>query len=786
MKKLIKSYEASSEQHIVKINGQVYKIANLKKSGITLKNTIIIGQDDKWDEIELSGLGVSNNLTEFKQLIVEGKITPAQLNIYVENNTVVNYNLTHSDFEKLENLFPKYPYFMISKLFRYLSSKGRKSNYEDLRDFMKRVNESQKTIPEWIMDNENDATFFVEGVKPEGPFETKFKDGDISFTYWISKNGGTIKYYSVLNDTKESIADPGAEYKTVKQAEKKCLSKALVCIKSLILNRDSPEKYYELFRLIQNKFKTINMSEKNKDRENQLTALGMMYTPAEDSYTGHGFTVTGNSIENDSDEDWQNTLERIGSVNTTQPNETPAAPQQGGSTEARVKQLIDLGLKFDGDRTFNLTVKNGFFAVDILDAQTHSDRKWTGLIIEIERLKSGELPTTNVVPYPVPETMADAVVDAEWIDPNSTIKLSADDKIKIDQPLNKKQLVSLASIGNLTEEGILDLQGLKDKQLAVLEANPFIKVTNATTLKKAKSSVTALRKASTGTEKIETDASKFLNTLKGIIKTVVGSNAKLTRDALDKQEQEVKEYENAEALRVAAEQRAKAEKIKKRTDSLFAVPMVFNGTTYNIGTLYIMPSQVEEATDEQFTVLLMQATEIKKQQDEESTAEKSKLDELEQAKRTIARLTGQPYTPPGGTPVMPAPPVPVSPSETVVINKAQQPGPTDVFSAHVNIPAPATETAPAGTTQAQGYMYNTEYIRATPQNYLLARFDMENMHAVNANPIPPAFIKGRALYDRGMKELATVITEVLKAPNDPENPKSKQIFEICEIILEQK
>lgn len=336
-----------------------------------------------------------------------------------------------------------------------------------------------------------------------------------------------------------------------------------------------------------------------------------------------------------------------------------------------------------------------------------------------------------------------------------------------------KKPVSLATIGGISTDRIVELQELEKSQLDVLEKHKFVKPVDAKTLKQAKANVTALRKASTGTEKIEKDASKFLNTLKTAIKNVVDKAAKLTRDALEKQEQAVKEFEYAEELRLAAIQKAKLEKIKARSERLFAVPMVFNGTAYNIGTLYILGSQIEELTDEEFELQVSQAVAIKATLDAEALANKAKEDELEAAKKRIAELTGQPYTAPGEVAQIPEAPKTVE-AAAAMIDNVMPPEPAPVA------PPPVAKTAsPVGVPMV--YQYQTEFKEAVPGNGILHKLDMENLAALeNKN-----YLKARAYFIRGTKDVAQAIQDILNAPTQEGVKKSEQIADLCSIILNQ-
>lgn len=795
MKKLTKGYEASTARVNINVDGQTYEAANLRKSGILHNNIILVGQEDRWLEVDCVKLCISNDLVTFKNLVVTGEITPSNIGLYKEEyEPPKQYGLKHEDFVKLEGLFPAYPYYMISHLFNHLTKSGRRSCYDDLRDFMKQVAASGKSIHDWIRDSENGAVKFIEKVKPGENIvlECLLTDKEFcSLMYKIHESENGYHYEGTFKFGGETQVFGIKHFSdTIKKSERNCLHHALNNLKQAITTDESPEKYYQLFKTIQNKFKIINMNEKTKIRESQLSELGLMFNPTEDCYMGYGFAVSGNSIENDSDEEWQNLLDRIdlhtaeneviGNAEQSEafpaltegtPNQT-AVPQNGGSADVRIKELIAAGLKYDNERSFKLTTKTAYFDVDILDIQTYSDRKWTSLMIDIGKMLKGETTFTSVSNTTEVSTEA----PPEPIAPEA--------KTETPETPPAKKPVSIATIGNLGPDRIEELQGLKDKQLKIVESHPFVKITDAKTLKQAKTSKAALLKASTGTEKIEGDATKYLNTFKKMLKDFITPLAKITRDAHDKQAKEIQDYENAEVLRLAAEQKARLEKNKQRTDSLFAVPMTFNGSAYNIGTLYIMPSQIVDATDEEFTVLLMQAQAIKTALDKQAEAEKTKETELEAARKKIAELTGTPYVAPNSEIVPPpvaAPPAPVTVEQAAeMIDKVIPPATNEVPAPPPSAPV---ASAPVATAPASGlgYPYQLNYTMPSEENVWLNKLDMENLQAIEN----PNYLKARAYFIRGTKDVAQSIQDILNAPTQEGVKKSEQIANLCHIILNQ-
>lgn len=806
MKKLPKPYEASQNRISITVEGQRYEVAQLLKSGIPNQSVLLIGQDEKWREIQLSPLCITNDLDAFLNLFTTGEIQPSDIGFsdIDYRSTPADTQLKHADFERLEFEFPAYPYFMISKLYREVF-RYRSGNLSELRIAMRRVQESGLTIPEWIKQSENGAAEFVAGVKPGEPYTIEISHDGLAIKYFITRDGDKYAFQvqSYRNETPGSWFSASAHvYQTIKLAEHDCLSQALVYIRSLITKSETPEIYHALFTKIQNKFKIINMTEQTKDRENQLAELGLMYNPTDHSWTGHGFSITGNSIENDNDEIWALTIENIQDYVAAGPpppvQETPAAENRADKAPERMKQLVDFGLQFNGSG-FIGDINGVYFDVALLDIQAYSDRKWTSMMIDFGKRIKPANPETPVKIVEVSKPTQLQEEEARNDDYISGVKSMASGNVNAEsyavaESAPTKNPVSLATIGGITTDRITELQNLEKSQQLVVDAYPFIAITNATTLKKAKAAKSALLKASTSTEKIEKDASKFLNTLKDAIKKIVIPAAKITRDALDKQTAEIDRFENAEAMRLAEEQRLKLEKIKSRTDALFAAGMMRDAASFNIGTVYATPSQVETATDEEFAAILADAQAAKQAIDAEALKNASVEEQLAAALAKIAQLTGAPAVIPASAYEYTAPPAPpvinheaikqggeivnnIIMAETVldaVKNTAfTQPAPA----------APATPPQPAGA-----YIYSTEYIKPDPENYLLAKFDMEegNYHAVNANPIPAAFIKGRALYDRGMKDISQAIMDILADDAIPGPQKRGCITELCEIILKQK
>ena len=204
--------------------------------------------------------------------------------------------------------------------------------------------------------------------------------------------------------------------------------------------------------------------------------------------------------------------------------------------------------------------------------------------------------------------------------------------------------------------------------------------------------------------------------------------------------------------------------------------MVFNGTVYQIGTLYILPSQIENSTDAEFDTLIAQAVAIKNALDAAAEIEKSKDAVIKELQEKLAQLTGQPVTP-----------APVAEVETVTIHKPTNNGPTPTNS--IDAPAPVNNTpvtnipAPAETTPKR-FKASTEYFMPTAENTILNRFDLDHIDLIQAEPMNPAFIKCRAYFVEGNRKVAEQLKLIME-DTDVSVKKSVRITELYNIILNQ-
>lgn len=323
--------------------------------------------------------------------------------------------------------------------------------------------------------------------------------------------------------------------------------------------------------------------------------------------------------------------------------------------------------------------------------------------------------------------------------------------------------VSIEVFSSLTPEKISEFKGIKESQDLVILENPFVKVTDKATLETAKKSRAALLKASTSTEAVETNATKYLNLFKNTIKTAIAGLAKQTRDAYNSQDTEIKAFENAEAIRIATEERLKLEKIKKRTDLLFGIPMTFNGTIYSIGTLYVLPSQIEGLEDIEFNKLIEQGKSIFTQIEADKNKESEKDKEIAELKAMLAKL-------------MPKTEEDIHITNSVLIASAE-PVKNEVKSEPaVNITVNQPMMPSNNSISAKKIF---DYEIPTPENKLLNELDLQNTaHLENQ-----AFLKCRSYYVRGILDLSNEIRKIL---NSETKTKGKEIGELLDIMEKSK
>jgi len=451
MPKLTKGrgYEVSKETDTVTILGKDYEIANLRKGGLTMQSVVLIAVDDKWHEVDVTSQSDTSSLQDFINFVGKHSLTLQDFGIR-EQKPVVNYDLTHQDYMKLEEEFPGYDYYKISKLDKYELANGGKSGNYSIREILRYLTRDNLTVDEYIK-RTDEAKQKIINSKPEIKMDNKLR---------------------------------------------------------------------------------------SQDRGQQLIDLGMVFGISAENAPeakGHGFIVSGASIENDSEEDWNALIVRI-----------MAATGENPVAEA-IAEII---------------------APAAEEGNTAADFK------------------------PLP---------------------AADDTAKVSEPVAAAQTteapakkpISLDVISTLPAERILELKDLKKNQEAIVAANPIIKITDKATRDAAAKSVQVLLKASTAIDGKTGILANFVTKTNQFItmgKNYLNPLAKITRDQHDKQKAILTAWDLAEETKKQAAEKAKLLKIQERTGRLFAVPFTFNGELYSIGTHYVMPSNIEDWTDEEFLI----------------------------------------------------------------------------------------------------------------------------------------------------------------------------------------
>ena len=129
---------------------------------------------------------------------------------------------------------------------------------------------------------------------------------------------------------------------------------------------------------------------------------------------------------------------------------------------------------------------------------------------------------------------------------------------------------NIIAIETIEVSNIQELQGLKKEQLKVVKENPYIEIIDKETFEVAKQRRTALLTQSTTIEKKGKDANKFLNNIKSKLSDEFENLANITRESYDKQQAEVKRYEDVLQKQAEEKQRKKEaaeQEIKDRIEN---------------------------------------------------------------------------------------------------------------------------------------------------------------------------------------------------------------------------
>lgn len=424
----------------------------------------------------------------------------------------------------------------------------------------------------------------------------------------------------------------------------------------------------------------------------------------------------------------------------------------------RIEELTAIGLILHTDGTY----KGHGFTVTENSIENDADADWAKLIVNIMGA-SGNVVAQHVAEM-VNEPLPATPIAAEPISETTATPAAS-------EPAKKP--VSMAVISNLKPERITELKDLQEAQNKIVKANPFIKITDKATRDAAAKSVQTLLKASTAIDGKTGILAQFVTQTNNFIKMgkdYLNPLAKITRDAHDLQKKELEAWDNAEAIRKTNEEKAKTQKIVDRTNILFAIPMVFNGELYSIGTLHILPSQIESATDAEFDALVAQATALAKIESDKDEAIKK-----------MAEILAANGLNPDGTPITATP---VAAAATPVAETTAAPVTQTQSTPAATVATPTAETAPVAQTVAQPAAATTAttgvvrfapspvYTMPSPDNKIVNNFDMQHLGLISENPINPNFIKCRAYFIEGTKQVAAEIEAIL---NDPDVTVKKSV-----------
>ncbi|WP_018676248.1 hypothetical protein [Riemerella columbina] len=116
-----------------------------------------------------------------------------------------------------------------------------------------------------------------------------------------------------------------------------------------------------------------------------------------------------------------------------------------------------------------------------------------------------------------------------------------------------------------------ELQGLKEKQLKIVKENPYVEIVDNTTYNEAKKARTALKSARTDIEKQDRLIASKIKAFREMTMDATKSLIAITQPHEDKQQEEVKRYEQEKEQERLEKQRIEEERkatIKKKIDSV--------------------------------------------------------------------------------------------------------------------------------------------------------------------------------------------------------------------------
>lgn len=448
-------------------------------------------------------------------------------------------------------------------------------------------------------------------------------------------------------------------------------------------------------------------------------------------------------------------------INMTKKSELPAET-------TRVSLLESLGFSWNDQfqnyvKMYETAETPASFFVSQNSIDNDTEEVWSATLDRIYTALGLEIPTdAEEATESEPETVQAEIIHPEQPEPSAGTP--------------SKKPVSLSTIGALTPDRISELIGLKEKQELIVKENPVIEITDKKTYEQAKKNAAALLKASTaidGSTGIDANATKYLNQFKKMLKSALDPLAKITRAPYDKQKVIIGAWESKEELRIAAENREKLEKIKSRTDLLFSTGFVLNGVNYVLGTIYVLPSNIETLTDADFSKLIEDGKTAKIAIDKAANTESDKDREIRELKEKLAALTGDSPADVtahvvGGEKASPAPeskPLEAQPAPSTATDTTHKPT--------------QTATVQSSSSAPMKYPYGTAYVIPAPENEILSKLDSENMTVLEN----PNYIKCREFYKRGMAETALAIREIFASASIT---KAQDIKDLLTIIENQK
>lgn len=329
--------------------------------------------------------------------------------------------------------------------------------------------------------------------------------------------------------------------------------------------------------------------------------------------------------------------------------------------------------------------------------------------------------------------------------------------------------VSITMFENLSPAKITELSALRAEQEKIAKENPVITITNATTYKEAKKVKAILLSASTkidGKTGVFANAKRFINDFKSKFDKEGEEIAKITREPHDKQQSNIKAWEDRVLLQV-----------QNRTKELTSIPFVYNSESdnYSIGTLIVTQKDIETLSDKDWSVLIEQAKAIKIAMDSLKSEQDAKISAQEKEIAELKAMLQQ---------LLPNKENTAEETKDYPISEIKTPNPKSdytfqekVYAAVTSSETPFEPEQPA--TQSQSITEQIKpisgYVLASPENMLLNYFDL--MHAEVLEE--PGFLLKREGYIQCQKDVAKELHRIFYEI-DPSIQKSKEIIKLYE------